>query len=85
MAVNRVFLNAINGGNIDADEVQAEIERKVTLYQESQKPKTFNNFMSTGNEKIFNLEHKRHMSDTKPTLKEIKPETVSSFADSPMN
>ena len=41
--------------------------------------------MSTGNEKIFNLEHKRNMSDTKPTLKEIKPETVSNFADSPMN
>ena len=41
--------------------------------------------MSVGNEKIFNLEHRRNMSDTKPTLKEIKPETLSSFADSPMN
>ena len=41
--------------------------------------------MSARNEKIFNVEHKRHMSDTKPTLKEIKPETVSSFAESPMN
>ena len=29
--------------------------------------------MSAGNEKIFNVEQRRHMSDTKPTLKEIKP------------
>ena len=41
--------------------------------------------MSAGNEKIFKVDHRRHMSDTKPTLKEIKPEIVSSFADSPMN
>ena len=53
--MNRVFLNAINGGTMDVNEVHADLERKVKLYQESQKGKTFNNFMSEGNEKIFSM------------------------------